>query len=261
MIIIRTKANLFLKKFPCIYKAIQNSIRFCYVIAEFFFIPIIISIFRIYSCTIETSEVEVFLDYFCEFACWTPRHVIILIISSILLIAFSYLFLNSLQEIEQAKKAKKLHFSQNIFFKQSFTLFKIMLSGISVLLAFKPLLMIFFLLGCQSLIFVVSLCMKPYGEIKRLNIMISGQFFLLVVTCIGSIVGLMTDDLDLNYVIFPIWSTGFILILILLLNAPDLISSMEGKTETNAKKLMQSIANIKGKFAQKKNSSNKILNS
>lgn len=230
---------------PSLIKIIKSQMRFCYWISEFFFIPIIISLFRIYSCTLETDENQPFLDFFCEFQCWQISHIAGIISSSFLIIFFSYLFLSLLPEMELVKKEKKLHFIQDEFFKQIYTLFKIMLSSISVLLAFNSEIMIFFLFGCEIFIFIASLWKKPYGNIQRLNIMLIGEFFILVLTSFSSILGLTVNNINLNYIIFPIWGGGVFIILVLLLSTQDLLSSLQSKISSKIKPMRDLTSNAK----------------
>lgn len=182
--------------------------------------------FRLFSCTLETNEEAVFLDYFCEFKCWTSAHVTSLIIASFILIFFSYFVLISIPEFEEMRtNSKKFHFSQDLLFKKTFILMKIMIAGISVLFAFQQILMIYFILFLEISIFIVALFIKPFNEVTRLNIMVRGEFFILIITAVSSITGLMNADVDLNYVIFPIWSLGTIVILVMLLSSPDMMKS------------------------------------
>ena len=214
---------------------LKFSVKYCYIISELFFIPIIIAMFRIFSCTLETDEEPVFLDYFCKFNCWTTSHIIFVIFSSFLLVFYSYFVLISIPELEELKRAsRKFHFPQNTHFKRSFILLKIMIASISVLLSFQTILMIFFILALEVMILILSFFIKPYGRIKRLNIMVTGEFFILTITSIGSIIGILASYVNLNYVIFPILILGSLTILILLLTAPELLKSFENLPKITA---------------------------
>lgn len=213
-----------------IMKGFNSSIGIFYSISQAFFIPMITAMFRIFSCTMETNEVPVFLDYFCSFSCWSPSHIVSMILITILFCFFFYLSLKSLAFIKKMKKvSKKVHFFQDNLFQMSFIVLNSMMAGMSVLLTFNQDIMIYFILFLEVDIFVVACYVQPYGDIERLNIMVRGEIFVLVVTSIASIVGLRSPDLNLNYIVLPFWGASILVILIILLMAPELMKDYHNK--------------------------------
>ena len=221
-------------KFVWLQKIYTVSLK----LSEIFFIPISTSFFKIYSCSYKTQERSSFLDAFCDFECWTSSHIVIITVGSMVFIGFDFFVLTSISE--ETKEKSKLHFKQNTFFKQMFQLYKLIIGGISVLLVFNKDLTICFLLCMNAIMFLLTFRIKPYGIILRLNIMLRGFFCILLLTCIGSLLDLQTN-LNMDYVILPIWFGTIIYLLIAILKSPDVMDNLNNIKQKHSSSLNHNV--------------------
>ena len=178
----------------------QKTIEFFVKISEGLFIPISVTFFKIYNCAHETDNVLPFLEFYCELECWSPVHISLMTFLTILFLFYSIFFLIYLAKFKDIKtKSKSLQIGKSVLYSQSQIFFRMMVSGISILLAFDSELMASFNFVMFFSMLISSLKFRPYGKITKLNRLVLG---LLLVLFLNSLLSLFALYIDLNQTLF-----------------------------------------------------------
>ena len=226
----KTKLKIENKKW---FPRFKKILDICMKISEGFFIPISVTFFKVYSCAHETDNVAPFLEYYCQVECWGKIHISLLILLTILFLFYSIFFLIYLEKYKDIKsKSKGLSISKGILYSQSQIFFRMMVSGISIMMSFDKGLMASFNLFMFFSMFISSFIFKPYGKIAKLNRLVLG---LLLILFANSFLSFLTFFIDINTTIafLCMWVFAAFLIIINVNKGPNIIVQLNDEESKN----------------------------